>query len=187
PHIHDGPWRFEVKAKYDKVLFSNYFGSGNTVFSGDFFGPLADPEAFSQNDLDKIADYYHSYERTEPKLIVNLRRDLGDRFRLFLGAEAKRVTVDPHTPDTIADFESFTVDPGWESFLVQTQPYGIGGGDVGEAQVGLVYDTRDQEASPTHGSFFEVSARGMYFNAKDAAEAEGMDKVYEGANVTDRH
>jgi hypothetical protein len=186
PRVRDGAWRFELKAKYQQVLFSNWFGPGNEVFDDSVFGAVGNPADFSQDDLDKVADYYHSYQETEPELIVHLRHGEG-RTKLFLGIQGKSVEVDPHTPADIDDFEDITVDPGWQSFLEQTKPYGFGGGDVGTMQVGLVYDTRDQEASPGHGSFVDVSARGMYFDADDSAETVGTSPWYEGANVSARH
>jgi hypothetical protein len=187
PHVHDGPWRIEMKAKYDRYLFSNWFGAGNTAFDSSIFGDIGDPATFSQSDLDKLADYYHSYEQTDPKLIANFRRRLGGAFQLFLGTQVKRVTVDFHTPASIADLEDITIDPGWQSFLEQTMPYGVGGGDVGMAQAGVVYDSRDQESSPQHGAFVELTSRAMYFQAEDDSETVGKEPWYYGANLTARY
>lgn len=202
PKFKNSGWRIDGSLKLDRVLFSNYYGLGNsaivnyptdadlgegvpaTCADGD-----AACEAERQERISRLYKYYTSFDKWEPKFILNLRGDLNGPFKLFSGLIAKYTFINPHNADTIKQYADITVDPTWSSYLIDNNYDELGdkGGFVGYVQGGLIADTRDADASPGKGIFSEASLRLGTFASADPAEAGTYTPVFAGLNVTTRH
>lgn len=111
-------------------------------------------------DLDE--NYYRS--GIDGSLLVsNVRVPLGGQAVAFGGITFRYATVTAYSG----------------SLLATEKPIGSDGGFLGQAGVGVLLDTRDQEPSPNRGIFSELSLRG-------AAQGWLSDFGYLGVNVTHR-
>ncbi len=190
PKFRGSPWRLGVTFKYDRILLSNYYGIGNDAdvrYSGELGDDAAELSADEQSARRvRIENYYTSFQRVEPTLIVNLRRDLSGPFKLFNGYRFKNSIITPHTAETLDDYADIQVSSDWTSYLEQEKPYGYSGGLMGYAQLGAIIDSRNREPSPDRGTFSELSARAAYYKAGDSAEQEGRLPLFGGINLTVR-
>lgn len=202
PNFMGTPWRIDSYLKLDRILFNNYYGLGNTAevdypADADMGTEVGTECGTDQACMDaavlertsRLYKYYSSYDKWEPKLIVNLRRNLSGPFKLFSGLQAKYTIINPHTAETIQKYADITVDPSWQSYLLDNdvEEYGDKGGFVAYVQGGMIVDTRDEEASPKSGIFSEASVRIGAFASADSTEQAGHAPVYGGLNLTTRH
>lgn len=202
PKFQGSRWRVDGSLKLDRVLFNNYYGLGNTANVtypatadlGEGVSATCDPgdtacEEAKQERIARLYKYYSSYDKWEPKFILNLRGDLSGPFKLFSGLLTKYTFINPHNAETIKQYADITVDPTWSSYLVDNNVDELGdkGGFVGYVQGGLIADTRDADASPGKGVFSEASLRLGTFVTADPAEAGTYTPVFAGLNITSRH
>lgn len=132
-----GPFRLEARFEYRRELQAPFFGAGN-LSAPEFDGDLRDPR--------------FNYDRFAPGLWVRLRgRPWGDDspFEVY-GGLAYRVT---------------TVGTEDGSMLQELRPRGVDGGQTSQLLLGVIWDTRDDEADATTGGSEELgiraSARGV--------------------------
>jgi len=94
------------------------------------------------NTSDKGPKSFYEFKRTTPSLIVNLYRDIWSKFKIVGGilAEKRYVKAAP------------------TSKLEADKPRGYKGGVDSELRLGLVYDSRDNEAMTGHGNFIDIYA-----------------------------
>lgn len=124
-------WRMLVMVGADRLQRAPYFGLGNT--------PVGDT-------ADAIRYFRYSLLRYTAAGVV--QRNLAKHVRLHLGAQGRRYWARPLTGDTtllLRDLITGTVtDTGAQNSV--------------ELRAGLLYDTRDEEATPSRGLFLEALA-----------------------------
>lgn len=136
PHVLPRNWRIDAYAATERQRFSPYYGIGNETAWRPELRTEANPD-------------FYAYDRTRTQLLVNLQHRLGaSPVRLLLGAGISRMTIDLQPRDRgttlLAQDSGWTAgidDPaGWSNF----------------ARAGLVWDTRDREVGPRHGTWTEL-------------------------------
>ncbi len=149
--------RLGVYIEYKRYLLDEYYGLGNdTAYRPEFTYP-DHPEFRS--------DTFYSFYQEYPALFVLSQLPGPVRnLRYFLSLGYYNRNVETKQPP---------------NKLIQDQPLGIAGGTTVLYQFGLVYDTRDQEATPTRGVWSEVLL-------EHAAPFLGSDYNYVRLTATDR-
>lgn len=94
--------------------------------------------------LAPVPCYYNYGQKASVKVITNLRREITGPWSAFVNYY----------------FRSYTLELYPGSLVQTTEPTGHEGGLYTRLGVGAMYDTRNQEPSPTDGTFAEVSVRG---------------------------
>lgn len=186
PNFMGTPWRVDSYLKLDRVLTNNYYGIGNSATIPD----MTSYDGLTPEQNERIYKYYGSFQKLEPKLILNLRRNLEGPWKLFNALQVKYTTITPHSKATLEQYApevAGAVDDTWMSYLEETKPYGYGGGVVSYLQGGVVFDGRDMEASPNSGIFAEASLRLGYFGGFNADDTADHMPAYAGLNLTSRH
>ena len=186
PDFRGTPWRIDGALKFDRVLLNNYFGIGNDTSTLDE-GASSDSSGLSDEESAVVANYYTSFQSQEPSLILNLRRTIRGPVQFFNGYQVKHTIIVPHTAETVYQYRGIELPDDWMSYLEEEKPYGYSGGTMAYAQVGVIFDSRDQEPSPTRGLFSEFSVRGVAYRALDEQERETHAPLYGGFNLTSRH
>jgi len=126
-----GPIRVEAQLELRRELHMPYYGPGNRSVPGVVGG----------DDSDQL-----SYDRRTPRAWVRLRtHPLGPEspFQLWAGYQLRSIDVRPYEP----------------SLLTEAPPPGAAGGRAGQVSVGVLRDTRDDEANPSRGSVEELAVR----------------------------
>ena len=108
--------------------------------------------------------HFYEYGLNSFRVVSEARTPISDRFDLFFGQLARSGQIHVYA----------------DSRLEMDQPDGIEGGWLSQVHVGLIYDTRDHEFSPSNGTFTELSFRGAH-------PWLGSSWTIGGANLTDRH
>lgn len=126
-----GPFRVEARFEYRRERQAPFFGAGN-LSAPDFDGDLENPR--------------FNYDRFAPGLWLRARgRPLGDGtpFELYAGVA----------------YRSTSVDAEAGSVLAAQRPNGVEGGTTSQLLLGVLWDTRDDEADATRGGVEEVGIR----------------------------
>lgn len=153
---YDGPQllgraRLEGRLEWRREFFTPYYGAGN----------VSSPGVVGEREN---RDF--SYDQLSPGLLIRVRNSP-------LGEEH------PLQPYVGYGFRWYRVDPYPDSRLERDAPLGLSGGPVGQAFVGVLYDTRDAEGDPTQGGLEEVSLR-------LAGEPTGSRYSYGGVTASER-
>ena len=128
-------WRLLAVGMAERWQRMPYFGMGN----GSVYSDTLESDFGLQ---------YYSYSLARLTAHVAVQRDLPGPFRLHLGAQFRRYGARPLADDT--------------SFLGEEVAAGLprdtGTFNGTEVRAGLLFDTRDEEMSPSHGVFLEAMA-----------------------------
>ncbi|MBW2735273.1 MAG: BamA/TamA family outer membrane protein [Deltaproteobacteria bacterium] len=162
PGLFGGKVRLNLTLRFRRYTTSGYYGFGNDS--------SVDHRARDANGR------YHLYDRIYPSFDVQTRIKLGGPWRLLLGGRFiynwVRVYEGSLLQTELAAAES---DDELAALL-----HGVRDFPQLEANLGLIYDSRDHEYAPTRGFFHEASWR------FSPGVAMGTDYAYGGANVTVR-
>lgn len=157
---------------------ANWFGYGNNT--ARYLTDECPTDPAEEKPAAGCTPYlYYNYHQSGLKLISNLRRTIKGPWSAFLGLRVQQFNIDDYaageTPKLGKDPQTVTED----SLVTTLQPFGVQGGLYVRAGLGAMYDTRDQEPSPTGGMWTEASVRwgGMVTN-------ETGSNI--GVNITDR-
>lgn len=171
PRFLGSPWRMGLELAYTRTKFAPYYGLGNTAENDTALSRCGDRDALKRNP-DFCPDnpafrglrYYTYDHRSLPRVRLNARHGLSDTWLLFLGyrlrvdrirmrysAEDLGQTRDSKLiEDTVAGRIDAHPGPFPDPLSERTS----------ELLVGVQYDSRDIESSPTRGMFHELSVRG---------------------------
>jgi outer membrane protein assembly factor BamA len=170
PRFLQSQWRMGVDFAYLRTRFSPYYGLGNTA---EHITPFTDcedrdalktnPDVCPGNPEFRGLRYYTYDEESLPRVRLNARRQLADEWQLFLGYRLRinRLRLRYSAED---------LGQSGDSKLLEDAAAGVFGQYEGglpdrlterssELLVGVQYDTRDIETSPTSGMFHEVALR----------------------------
>ncbi|NJK32060.1 MAG: BamA/TamA family outer membrane protein [Deltaproteobacteria bacterium] len=182
PGLWKGRLRINAQFRFRRFANQGWYGLGNASILEEPWAdidPDVDPEGF------RIARGYHQYDRIYPILDFNNRIILWDRPRTETDStgtvrkEDRRWPVPTHKRRLEAlvgvsfAYNAFRVyeDSKLEQDLeirasdtpdgatLRRLMHGVDDHAVMTANLGLLYDTRDHEYTPTHGSFTELSTR----------------------------
>jgi hypothetical protein len=164
PGIFGSKYRYDLLVGYEAWKQATYYGYGNLSPRQ----PLADADLCREEPREipegsVCADYYQ-FDVRWWRVLTNLRRDIGGPWQVFGQYMFRAATVDSYEG----------------SLFAQDVPVGEEGGLYGRLGAGVMYDTRDQEPSPTSGVFAEASAR-------VSSPVVGSRWTVFGGNVTVRH
>ena len=133
--------RLEVRPSYTRESTQAYYGIGNASHA-----PTHGPEGQSGSD-------YFQYGRMHPSLQLRILLTLGGAFFLQLGAALTYNQLDVH-PDSQLDRDRHSSDVHIEQFFGPLRAH-----FVDEFEQTLIYDTRDDETSPTRGMYHQLRLR----------------------------
>lgn len=194
PRLGGAPLRLDVDLDWYQDKFSPYYGLGNgTAYEREFDtcadrqGLRASPDVCPGNDDFRGLRYYTFSKDTVPRLKANIRVDLAQGWKGFVGYRLFRTTIAPRygSSDLGQSGPSRLLEDGAQGLLTgfpdgydfDRAPSFVG--TTGELTAGLVLDNRDKETSPTLGMFHELSGRYGH-------PALGSDFTYWGANLNAR-
>lgn len=172
PRLLHTPWRLDVDFRYSQFKFNPYYGLGNqseyvpAQSSCEDRGALAANPDECPGNPEFLGLRYHSYDvRSLPRLFVNLRYELSPEWMFFTGYRLRLEQVylgytapedlGQSRPSLLAEDMAAGLLPGFANRLAD--PLWL---RTSEVVVGLLYDTRDIEASPTRGMYHELTLRG---------------------------
>lgn len=145
--------RLDAEIAFRRYTDSGYFGFGNDSPSGGL-----------------SVDRYNEYDRIYPSALLQARYAFSKRLSLFTGLSFTYNWLKTYGDSKLlADMQS--PDPKVRDLLHGTDDHALT-----MATLGLVWDTRDHEFSPTRGMFHELSWR----------VSPGLELLYGGANATAR-
>jgi outer membrane protein assembly factor BamA len=171
PRFLETPWRLGLDLAYSRTRFAPYYGVGNTARLSSELSDCADREALKADpDLcpgnpDFRGLRYYTYDHQSlPRVRLNMRRELSDSWRLFMGY---RLRIDR----LLTRYSAEELGQRGDSKLHEDAAAGVLEPYEGplasrlsertsELIAGIQYDTRDTESGPTTGMFHELSARG---------------------------
>jgi outer membrane protein assembly factor BamA len=150
--------RSRLVARYRRRTNAGFFGLGNRTELADIPGKVSERA--------ETAFRYHQYDVEYAELSIGLRYNFSDNFDIFGDIKSWYAEVLPYANSLLA------------SSLTEAPILGVNRHGVGRMSFGVLYDSRDNETTPTKGFFHEISMRG----AKNVA----MDGAYGGVNLTAR-
>lgn len=128
-----GRARVEGKLEFRRELLSPYYGAGNL-------------SALAFNPAEDIDNEFYNFDRTSPAAWLRVRLN----------------PVGPKHPLEVFghyQYRYVRVNPYEQSLLQAQRPIGLEGGSNGQLMVGLLWDTRDDEADTTRGGQEEIALR----------------------------
>ncbi|MDP6945116.1 MAG: BamA/TamA family outer membrane protein, partial [Myxococcota bacterium] len=163
PNMFDDTMRLRMKLGFQKLSTSGYYGIGNAAVRDDLRVALN--------------GRYHQYDWIHPHFYAQATFALahgafGD-LDLLVGVSGSYDQISLYPGSLLGQDLEGRNGAYVRDLLVGTQPHGEAGG-----MVGLLWDTRDYEVTPSAGMFHEVSLRA----GAGIGEAYG----YAGVNVTTR-
>ena len=133
--------RLEIRPSYTRESTQLYYGIGNAAPA-----PATGPEGQPEND-------YFQYGRMHPTVLVRARLALGGAFSFLLGDALTYDKLDVH-PGSQLDRDLTSPSEAVRPFVGTTAPH-----FVNLFEQALLYDTRDNETSPTSGMYHQVKLR----------------------------
>lgn len=184
PRLLGTPWRVSVEGALQIERFAPYYGIGNTTEHVPAYETCAreallmNPDECPGNPEFRGRRYYAYEERTLPRISVNLQRQIHGAWRAYVGHRLRITTVTPtYTRDDLGQSRDGRLLE--DAKAGELTGYDGQSGDpftlrTGELQVGLLYDTRDNEPAPNAGMYHDLSVR-------VAAVPTGSQYTYGGA------
>lgn len=176
--VADTPLRITGKAGYYATITRNFCGYGNEVTCDPDVAEQAAMDAGlspGSDEFDAFTRHYYQRRFVNPWGTVIARWPFDRRWSAFGGWRLSYLL-----PGTFSDRDHYQGSLYDELVEAGEVP---GGGDeqglVSVPQVGVVYDSRDNEPAPNRGLWFEASVRG-------AALPTGSSWSFAGANTTTR-
>lgn len=141
----DGNLRVITEASYSRTENEGYFGLGSN----------SDPEFISR---ESTPDWNHRYQYLilEPRFRLNGRYSLSDEVDVWAGTYMRYIDVGTYEGSRL-ELDSNEGASGAGQGVYGTEPHGFFQGAVG-----VSWDTRDHETSPTRGIYGEISMRGAF-------------------------
>lgn len=133
PKIFDTSIRFNTTLQFKYIPYENYFGIGNDVEFNENYT--------NESGEDFVGERYYSYKLLQPSLDSNFLFPIVDRLSLLLGYHF-----------LYSDIGTYSL-----SLLAEDNETGIGRSKVSGLKLGFLIDFRDNEPSPTRGTFSEIS------------------------------
>lgn len=162
PGLFGGKLRLNLSLRFRRYTTSGYYGFGN--------GAEVDERARDAEGR------YHLYDRIYPSFDLKARIKLSGSWRLLLGGQVIYNWIDVYAGSLLErDVAAAANDDSLRHLL-----RGVDDFVQFEANLGLIYDSRDHEYTPTQGHFHEASWR------FSPGSAVGTDHAYGGANLTAR-
>ena len=157
PGILPGGWRLDLFLGSEAQIATPYYGTGNESSYDDALEAEDGPNP-----------RFYRFGRTRRSAMGNVQRGIGDtplRVLFGIGAVWHSVTPTPELSGTtlFANEQAGLRTPNWANF----------------ARVGLIWDTRDRESSPTRGSWTEVLVQRI-------PSWLGSERSYSRWTITDR-
>jgi outer membrane protein assembly factor BamA len=153
--------RLRLTARFRRQRNVGYYGLGNA--SRVEVRPADLPEDAPQAQRE-AAFRFHQYDRIFPNLRLDARLELGGAWEAFAGIGGVWNRIEVYPGSALA------------RDLAAPDPVGRPIGDqehgLAELLVGVVYDSRDDEITPSRGGFHELSLRGARTVAMSAAFAQ---------------
>jgi hypothetical protein len=152
-----GKLRLSGEGRYSQLNTARYHGIGNNSVSKDI-----DPNLKVGTDAYKRARQRYLYNHIFPQVQGRLRITLADKWLLFAGATLSYHQMDIYAGSKLeedkklADSNS-TTD---EAKFLRSNLLGLGQHLLLELDAGVVYDSRNDEDTPSGGMFHEISLRG---------------------------
>ena len=158
PDLVDGV-RLGVRLAFAKFSNSGYYGLGN----------LSEVRSFSEAELEdsESARRYHTYDRATPSVDGNLRIRLfqmparrGKRqLELFTGLHASYSWVNVYPGSELAEDRALSQTSSADGRTLAELLHGLDDHLLLGLNLGLLWDSRDHEFSPSRGNFTELSTR----------------------------
>ena len=151
PYLWNTKWRLHGELGYELDPNLLYFGLGerslqNLATNGNSYRTL---DTYQNALAVQSRDFYNTYQKEEAVFNLILHRSFWDgRMRFFGGFEIARANFTTPLDNTSLFYK--------ENMAHVISGYGAA--TIPLFQPGLIYDTRDLETDPTHGSFAELIA-----------------------------
>ncbi len=179
PGLWNGRLRINAQFRFRRFSNQGWFGVGNAT-------PYLEPWEAIDPDLDpdgfRAARRYHQYDRIYPLLDFNNRIILWDsprpgpevalsrkrpglipahkrRLEALVGASFVYNVITPYPDSKLAQDIAVRESDTSDGETLRGLMHGVDNHGVLTLNLGLLYDTRDHEYAPTHGSFTELSTR----------------------------
>jgi outer membrane protein assembly factor BamA len=171
PRFLGTPWRMGLELAYTRTKFAPYYGLGNTASFDKPLSSCADRDALKSNpdvcpdNPEFLGLRYYTYDhRSLPRIRLNARHGLSDDWLLFLGYRLRMDRIRMrYSPDDLGQSRPSKLIEDTSAGVFESHEPPVSeplSERTSELLVGLQYDTRDIEASPTQGMFHELSLRG---------------------------
>ena len=157
PHLFGGRGRLELRPSYTRETNLRYYGLGNASFAPDPDVPERD-----------------FYRRQHPTALARLRLTIVEHLQAVVGTSYTYSRVDFSPQSTLAH-DLTSDDPRVHRLLVVDRRVG-----VHLYELGLEYDARDNEISPTRGQYHTVEV------LLGPGQVEGLRHQYGEVNATAR-
>ncbi len=162
PYFLKTAFRVRTAFAYDENINANYFGLGAGVSdqkltdsSGNTYDTYEDYESEFLKSNNNSNYKYNKYTYTKPTFFLNIYRDIGEYIKLLVGAEIKKVDIEPW------DERRFELDghkyTAGLTLLEDEQPLGYAGGWANFGRFGIGLDTRDYEPDPKRGFYLDYA------------------------------
>jgi hypothetical protein len=180
--------RVDGEVILERDRFAPYYGLGNVSVRRPALSTCDDRDALRVDpdvcpgNPEFVGLRYNVFSLTSPQTVLNLRRTLDGPWQAFAGHRFKVAKVETRYPDDLGQTRPSKLE---EDVAAGAPLLGVerdADGDPrwtrnGELLFGVVYDTRDVEASPSRGQFHTL-------NARLAGPPVGGEFWYWGANLT---
>jgi len=134
PHWRTGGPRVDLRLEYKNLRHQDFYGLGNQ--------PLYNPAFLQKRNPQFQSTEYYSYQQHWRALMLNVQWPLaGKKWRLLGGLGLFHYRIASHPQPTL---------------FQQTEPFGAEGGYSNYLRVGIIHDTRDQEAVAQRGAWSEI-------------------------------
>ncbi|HLT35170.1 MAG TPA: BamA/TamA family outer membrane protein [Enhygromyxa sp.] len=179
PGLWNGRLRINAQFRFRRFSNQGWFGLGNaSIYEQPWDGidPNQDPDGF------RAARRYHQYDRIYPQLDFNNRIILWDspkagpevalsrkrpglipahkrRLEALVGASFAYNVINPYPDSKLTQDIATREGDSADGQTLRELMHGVDDHAVLTLNLGLLYDTRDHEYVPTHGSFTELSTR----------------------------
>ena len=132
PHLPGENQRLTGEVRYEKLLYSQYYGVGNdTNFQEEFTVP-------ERGEF--IDEEYYRFQRLRRSVRLDYQRQVAG-LKWLAGLSLIHTDVETYSERTL---------------VAEDEPPGRGGGFTNTVKVGVVHDSRDFEPSPSKGDWSEV-------------------------------
>ena len=155
PDIAGTQMRWDLKTGFEAWNHATYFGRGNYL-----------PRYHSDAAL--FAKEYYEFALKSAKLFTNLRIPIGGNWETLVNYRL-RYALYSDKDETFNEGNLISID----------QPTGYEGGAYSQLSLGIIFDNRNQEPSPTSGMYSEFSIRGASWLIGSKWDSVGF-------NLTDR-
>lgn len=170
PRFRGSKWRIDGNIRLNRDRFAPYYGLGGQSqydaeheTCADRAALEIDPDVCPGNPNFRGLRYYR-YNLLMPGGVINIRRDLKKPWQLMASYQLEVVKAQTQYPDDLGQTTPSRLveelNAGEPIVGLELDPDGVADWTRnGTLQVGLVYDTRDNEPAPTNGSWHEFSLR----------------------------